>query len=147
MTLEGTNTYIVGRDPAIVIDPGPADRGHIEAVHDAAGERGGVGAVLLTHTHGDHSDGVEMLGVPPTPLADGETYGPLTALATPGHAKDHIALTAPDSPDDNALHAFVGDLILGEGSTFVPPRAQGGRQDRGIRRAPARAGAKAPRRP
>ena len=58
MTLEGTNTYLVGRGPTIVIDPGPADEGHIEAVRTAAEERGGIGAVLLTHSHGDHSDGV-----------------------------------------------------------------------------------------
>ena len=32
MTLEGTNTYVVGRDPAVVIDPGPDHTGHIEAV-------------------------------------------------------------------------------------------------------------------
>ena len=36
MTLEGTNTYLVGRDPAIVIDPGPAHEGHIAAVRAAA---------------------------------------------------------------------------------------------------------------
>ena len=56
MTLEGTNTYIVGRDPSVVIDPGPDDAGHIEAVREAAEARGGIGTVLLTHGHGDHSD-------------------------------------------------------------------------------------------
>ncbi len=66
MTLEGTNTYLVGRDPAVVIDPGPADEGHIEAVRAAAEERGGIGEVLLTHSHGDHAGGVKLLGVGPT---------------------------------------------------------------------------------
>ena len=55
MTLEGTNTYVVLRDPAFVIDPGPDDPGHIEAVADEAERRGGIGGVLLTHSHADHS--------------------------------------------------------------------------------------------
>ena len=57
MTLEGTNTYVVGRDPAYVIDPGPADAGHLDAVR-AGRARGGIGGVLLTHSHADHSAGV-----------------------------------------------------------------------------------------
>ncbi|MBK5118142.1 MAG: MBL fold metallo-hydrolase, partial [Thermoleophilia bacterium] len=56
MTLEGTNTYVVGRDPAWVIDPGPADANHIAAVRAEAESRAGVGAVLLTHAHLDHSE-------------------------------------------------------------------------------------------
>jgi glyoxylase-like metal-dependent hydrolase (beta-lactamase superfamily II) len=119
MTLEGTNTYVVGRDPAYVIDPGPADAGHIEAVRAAAEARGGIGAVLLTHAHGDHADGVELLGVEATRLADGESEGPLTAVATPGHAADHLIFVAEDE-------GFVGDLIAGMGSTIVPPRENGG---------------------
>ncbi|MDP9189298.1 MAG: MBL fold metallo-hydrolase [Actinomycetota bacterium] len=130
MTLEGTNTYVVGRGPATVIDPGPADAGHIEAIRAAAGERGGIGTVLLTHAHGDHSAGVELLGVEPTALPDGESAGGLTALATPGHAADHLCfLLAPGNaaaPETTGTVCFAGDLILGQGSTIVPPRAQGG---------------------
>jgi glyoxylase-like metal-dependent hydrolase (beta-lactamase superfamily II) len=119
MTLEGTNTYVVGRDPAYVIDPGPADPGHVEAVRAAAEARGGIGAVLLTHAHGDHADGVEMLGVEPTRLANGESVGPLKAVATPGHARDHLVFVIEDE-------GFAGDLIAGMGSTIVPPRENGG---------------------
>ncbi len=119
MTLEGTNTYVVGRDPAYVIDPGPADAGHVEAVRAAADARGGIGAVLLTHGHGDHSDGIELLGIEPTRLGDGQSAGPLRALATPGHAVDHHVFIAGDE-------GFVGDLIAGMGSTIVPPRSDGG---------------------
>jgi glyoxylase-like metal-dependent hydrolase (beta-lactamase superfamily II) len=119
MTLEGTNTYVVGRDPAVVIDPGPADRGHIDAVRAEAEERGGIGSVLLTHSHGDHVDGVGMLGVEPTPLGDGEESRGLRALATPGHSADHVCFLRGDA-------CFAGDLILGEGSTIVPPAAQDG---------------------
>ena len=44
MTLEGTNTYLYGSDPCVVIDPGPDDAGHLEAIRAAAEERGGIGA-------------------------------------------------------------------------------------------------------
>jgi glyoxylase-like metal-dependent hydrolase (beta-lactamase superfamily II) len=130
MTLEGTNTYVVGHEPAVVIDPGPADPGHIEAVRGAAESRGGIGAVLLTHSHGDHSDGVEPLGVEPTELADVESVGKLAALATPGHTADHFCFLRPaqagPEADRPTFDLFAGDLILGEGSTIVPPAAQGG---------------------
>ncbi len=62
MTLEGTNTYVVGSSPAWVIDPGPADEGHITEIRDVAEGRGGIGGVVLTHSHLDHNAGVEMLG-------------------------------------------------------------------------------------
>jgi glyoxylase-like metal-dependent hydrolase (beta-lactamase superfamily II) len=119
MTLEGTNTYVVGRDPAVVIDPGPNDAGHIEAVREAAERRGGIGTVLLTHGHGDHSDGVAALGIEPTPVSDGETVAGLEAIATPGHAADHFCFVLERA-------CFTGDLILGEGSTIVGPREHGG---------------------
>lgn len=123
MTLEGTNTYVVGSEPAVVIDPGPADEGHVEAVRREGESRGGIGAVLLTHSHGDHADGVELLDVEPTTVPDGEEVLGLRALATPGHAEDHLCfLTRGEAGFD----AFAGDLILGEGSAIVPPRAQGG---------------------
>jgi glyoxylase-like metal-dependent hydrolase (beta-lactamase superfamily II) len=119
MTLEGTNTYLVGRDPAVVIDPGPDDPGHIEAVRQAADARGGIGIVLLTHGHGDHSDGVETLGIEPAHPADDEVVAGLRAIATPGHAADHLCFVI-----DRAC--FTGDLILGMGSTIVGPRDTGG---------------------
>ena len=58
MTLEGTNTYLYGSGPCAVIDPGPDDAGHLEAVRRRRRASGaGVGVVLLTHGHGDHADG------------------------------------------------------------------------------------------
>jgi glyoxylase-like metal-dependent hydrolase (beta-lactamase superfamily II) len=119
MTLDGTNTYVVGRDPAVVIDPGPDDAGHIEAVREAAAARGGIGTVLLTHGHGDHSDGVDALGIEPARIEDGVTVAGLRAIATPGHAADHFCFVL-----DRAC--FTGDLILGVGSTIVGPRETGG---------------------
>jgi glyoxylase-like metal-dependent hydrolase (beta-lactamase superfamily II) len=128
MTLEGTNTYVVGRNPATVIDPGPADAGHIEAVRRAAEARGGIGAVLLTHSHRDHADGVEMLGVEAERAGDGETVAGLDAVATPGHAADHLCflLERAHPAAGGANTCFTGDLILGWGSSIVGPRDFGG---------------------
>jgi glyoxylase-like metal-dependent hydrolase (beta-lactamase superfamily II) len=117
MTLAGTNTYLYGSgsDPCVVIDPGPDDEAHLEAVRAAAGKRGGIGTVLLTHGHGDHADGAWRLGVEVVLPTDGEEHGGLRAIATPGHAADHVCLVTSDRV------CFSGDLVLGEGSTFVPP--------------------------
>jgi glyoxylase-like metal-dependent hydrolase (beta-lactamase superfamily II) len=132
MTLEGTNTYLYGSEPCTVIDPGPDVESHLDAIRAAAEERGGIGVVLLTHSHGDHADGAEALAVavaekqaleaegaawkPEVVLPrDGEKHGGLRAVATPGHAPDHVCLLTPDGV------CFSGDLVLGVGSTFVPP--------------------------
>jgi glyoxylase-like metal-dependent hydrolase (beta-lactamase superfamily II) len=125
MTLAGTNTYLYGSDPCVVIDPGPDDAGHLDAVSLAAGERGGIGLVLLTHSHGDHAAGAERLAAgaaggsaaaPPIVLPEGgEEHGGLRAVATPGHTADHVCFLTEDGV------CFSGDLVLGEGSTFVPP--------------------------
>jgi glyoxylase-like metal-dependent hydrolase (beta-lactamase superfamily II) len=111
MTLAGTNTYLVGEDPAYVLDPGPADRGHIEAI--AAAARGGIGGVLLTHSHADHADGAALIEAPLlTP--DEATGAGLESLPTPGHAPDHVCYLRDGL-------CFSGDLVLGEGSSYVPP--------------------------
>ena len=114
MTLAGTNTYLYGSDPCTVIDPGPDDAGHLDAVRAAAEERGGIGLVLLTHSHGDHAAGAERFDGVVLP-SGGEEHAGLRVLGTPGHAADHVCFLTPDGV------CFSGDLVLGEGSTFVPP--------------------------
>lgn len=111
MTLEGTNTYVVGEDGAYVIDPGPADEAHISAVRAEADCRGGLAGVVLTHDHFDHSEGAEALGAP---LLSGEPHGPFETIPTPGHSPDHVCLLL-------GRVLFSGDLILGAGSSYVPP--------------------------
>ncbi len=115
MTLEGTNTYLYGADPCVVIDPGSEDEGHLEAIRVAAGGRGGIGLVLLTHSHGDHAAGADRLGAEVVLPAGGETHAGLRVLATPGHAADHVCFLSPERV------CFSGDLVLGLGSTIVPP--------------------------
>ena len=100
MTLEGTNTYLYGSEPCVVIDPGPDDRRPPSRRScAAAAERGGIGLVLLTHSHGDHTDGAEALasavGSRRSPCrvlpADGEdATAACGRVATPGHAADHV---------------------------------------------------------
>jgi glyoxylase-like metal-dependent hydrolase (beta-lactamase superfamily II) len=114
MTLEGTNTYLVGSDPCTVIDPGPADESHVTAIRGAAEQRGGIGTVLLTHGDADHSEAVPMLGIEPTAVSEGARVDGLTALATPGHAAEHFCFLADGV-------CFSGDLVLGTGFTIVSP--------------------------
>ncbi len=115
MTLEGTNTYLFGSDPCVVIDPGSEDPGHLEEIHAAAGERGGIGLVLLTHSHGDHAAGADRLGAEVVLPQGGEAHAGLRVLATPGHAEDHVCFLSEGGV------CFSGDLVLGLGSTIVPP--------------------------
>ena len=85
MTLDGTNSYVVD---GWVVDPGPADAGHLDAVLDAAG--GAVKGVVLTHDHRDHSEGAPALvgarrrRVRWSARAEGERVGPFEVVATPG---------------------------------------------------------------
>ena len=109
LTLDGTNTYVVG---AWVVDPGPADEGHLEAVRRAAGHA--IEAVVLTHSHADHAEGAESLAAPVTLPRDGETVGPFRAVATPGHSEDSVCLVAGPV-------CFTGDTVLGTGSVFIAP--------------------------
>ncbi len=55
MTLDGTNTYVI--DGRIVIDPGPADEGHLATV----AALGDIELILVTHSHFDHTEGVSRL--------------------------------------------------------------------------------------
>ena len=109
LTLDGTNTYVVG---SWVVDPGPADASHLEAVRRAA--RDGIEGVVLTHSHADHAEGADSLGAPVTLPRDGEEVGPFRALATPGHSEDSVCLVAGPV-------CFTGDTVLGSGSVFIAP--------------------------
>lgn len=140
MTLDGTRTFIVGRERPAVIDPGPSAGGHLDAILAALGDASPV-AILLTHVHGDHSELAGALsirtGAPVmvAPGGGGEEYlnvsrwlahgdairtdaGTLHTVATPGHAPDHVSFHWPE-----ADAVFVGDLLMGEGDTTLvaPP--------------------------
>jgi glyoxylase-like metal-dependent hydrolase (beta-lactamase superfamily II) len=127
-TLTGTNTWIIGREPCWIVDPGPDCAAHVEAVLAQAARRGGVGGIALTHDHGDHADAVEAVrdraggarvgaarfaGAQQV-LRDGDTFGPLLVVATPGHSPDHLAFVA-------GTVCFTGDAVLAQSSVFVAP--------------------------
>jgi glyoxylase-like metal-dependent hydrolase (beta-lactamase superfamily II) len=126
LTLSGTNTWVVGRRPTWVVDPGPLIDSHMRRLMAAIEARGGLGGVVLTHDHPDHSEAVEtLLEVHPAPLAAGRgevditlaedmQVGPFQAVHTPGHASDHYAFIA-----DGAC--FTGDAVLGNGSVLITP--------------------------
>jgi glyoxylase-like metal-dependent hydrolase (beta-lactamase superfamily II) len=147
LTLEGTNTWVVGRDPAWVVDPGPLLDPHVDAVVDEVMRRGGLEGIVLTHGHADHAQATGELrlraaqawkrrrygddvrgranlvpifaarGDVDVLLGDGDPVGPFTAVATPGHAPDHLAYVLPDGA------AFSGDAVLGRGSVGLAPGA------------------------
>ena len=126
-TLTGTNTWVVGADPAWLVDPGPALDEHVDAVAGEVARRGGLGGIALTHDHPDHGGALPAIRrrFPAAPLAaargevdrrlgDGERFGPFEVLATPGHAPDHLAFIT-------GTVALTGDAVLGEGSVFIAP--------------------------
>ena len=137
MTLEGTNTWVVG-DPRevspVVVDPGPAVESHLAAVLAAAGGR--LAGVVLTHRHADHAEsaadlaaragcGVRALDpqlqVGPDALADSAEVvvggTTLTAYATPGHTSDSCSLLLR-GPDGRAW-LLTGDTVLGRGTSVI----------------------------
>lgn len=121
----GTNTWIVDAGPVIaVIDPGPDDDRHLEALNKRLAGRT-VAVVLVTHSHPDHLPLAERFAAPHhasvrryPELGDGDIVRVaalnLTALYTPGHSADHLCFLLAG---DGAV--FTGDLILGRGSSMV----------------------------
>ncbi|VVE88048.1 MBL fold metallo-hydrolase [Pandoraea bronchicola] len=145
MTGPGTNTYLLGGGPDntwAVIDPGPDDPAHIDAILRAA--PGDIRQIFVTHTHRDHSPGARLLKektgattfgmrarhdegqdtafVPDVTLTDGDAVTLpdgrlLRAIHTPGHASNHLCYGL-----DMAKMVFTGDHVM-QGSTVVinPP--------------------------
>jgi glyoxylase-like metal-dependent hydrolase (beta-lactamase superfamily II) len=131
MTLTGTNTYLVGNGSGelAVIDPGPDDPRHVQAVLEAAAALGTIAVVLVTHRHLDHLPAAravcERSGAPlaghadlpgvQRPLADDESaFGSLRALETPGHTRESLCYW---DPWQGAL--FTGDLVAGAGTVVL----------------------------
>lgn len=130
-TLEGTNTWLVGERPSIVIDPGPDDPGHVRAV----AERGHpIAAIVITHRHPDHAPGArrlaELTGAPvhsfhpergEERLADGGVLEVgatrLAAIHTPGHTADHLCFLL----ENGGRMVFTGDAVLGRGTSVISP--------------------------
>jgi glyoxylase-like metal-dependent hydrolase (beta-lactamase superfamily II) len=117
MTGPGTNTYLVGIDEIAVIDPGPGDASHLDAIAGSVGLKKLTGAEILAFGPGEGKGKVRLDGT----LGDGAvieaTEFHLTALHTPGHASNHLCYLLNE---ERTL--FTGDHIM-QGSTVVigPP--------------------------
>ena len=146
-TFTGTQTYVVGTREVAVIDPGPDDPEHVDAIVEAVGERPLV-AILCTHTHRDHSPaaaplaertGAPVIGCAPLAL---ETVGPRADAAFDGDYSpdrvledgdsidvDEVPLLAVATPGHTSNHLcfawgdalFTGDHVMGWSTTVVVP--------------------------
>jgi glyoxylase-like metal-dependent hydrolase (beta-lactamase superfamily II) len=141
MTGPGTNTYLIGHREVAVLDPGPDDARHLEAILAAAG--GTIRWIIVTHTHPDHSPlvgelakrtGARVIGLPPPDdgrqdatfvpqhlprdgerLALGECR--LIAIHTPGHASNCVCYLL-----EQQRLLFTGDHVLeGVSPVILPP--------------------------
>jgi glyoxylase-like metal-dependent hydrolase (beta-lactamase superfamily II) len=136
MSLAGTNSYLLrhpGHPGAVVVDPGPLDEAHLQALAGA----GPVELILITHRHGDHTAGSarlhQLTGAPVrasdpahchgngTPLLDGEVLQSagldVRVVATPGHTSDSVCFHLPDDGPHGSV--LTGDTILGSGTTML----------------------------
>jgi glyoxylase-like metal-dependent hydrolase (beta-lactamase superfamily II) len=144
MTGPGTNTYLVGGGPRnewAVIDPGPHDSVHAQAVLAAA--PGPIRWIFATHTHHDHSPGAALLQartgartlgrrpqhpewqdldfVPDEPLQGGERIVldegvTLRAIHTPGHASNHLCYVLEEEKT-----LFAGDHVMQQSTVVINP--------------------------
>ncbi len=137
MTLDGTNTYVVGEPgsgQAVLVDPGPDLAAHLDAVEAVLAARDArCVAVLVTHHHGDHAEAALPWGAhfgAPVAAAGADVAGPrgrllehgerldlagttIGVVATPGHTADHLAFRLESGA------VLVGDHVLGRGTSVV----------------------------
>jgi glyoxylase-like metal-dependent hydrolase (beta-lactamase superfamily II) len=137
MTLDGTNTYLVGAPgsgQAVLVDPGPDDAAHLAAVETALAARDArCVAVLVTHHHGDHAEAAQPWGArfdAQVAAARSDVAGPggrvlepgerlaladtaIGVVPTPGHTADHLAFRLESGA------VLVGDHVLGRGTSVV----------------------------
>ena len=131
LTLEGTNTWVLRgprSDEVVIVEPGPDDDEHIARVAAV----GRIALVLISHRHGDHTDGidklVELTGAPvrsagsgflrglSSELIDGEVIDAaglkIKVMATPGHTADSLSFVLEDA-------VLTADSVLGRGTTVI----------------------------
>ncbi len=131
LTLEGTNTWVLsapGSAELVVVDPGPDNDAHIARLAGL----GRIAVVLISHRHGDHTDGIDKL-VEATGatvravgsgflrglgghLRDGEVIEAaglrIEVLATPGHTADSVCFVVGDA-------VLTADTVLGRGTAVI----------------------------
>ena len=131
LTLEGTNTWVLRgprSDELVIVDPGPDDDEHVARI----AALGRIALVLISHRHGDHTDGidklVELTGATVRSagsgflrglggeLIDGEVIDAaglkIKVMATPGHTADSLSFLLDDA-------VLTADTVLGRGTTVI----------------------------
>jgi glyoxylase-like metal-dependent hydrolase (beta-lactamase superfamily II) len=110
-TLTGTNTWIVGREPAWLIDPGPDLPDHLDAISDEIDARGGLGAVVLTHDHHDHADAVAALVTrfSPVPVASARVPAQLPGAISSGDGAQQRWIAPPAATHGPPPHIELHD--------------------------------------
>lgn len=146
-TYYGTQSYLVGENELVVIDPGPDLPEHLDALERAIGDRH-VAAIMCTHTHRDHSPaarpladrlGAPIIGCAPLLL---ESIGPRADASFDGdYRADHVlvdgealkidgeeveAVATPGHTSNHLCFAwkgalFSGDHVMGWSTTVVVP--------------------------
>ncbi len=140
-TYTGTGTYLVGSGAVAVVDPGPDDSGHVDAIIGALqGES--VTHILITHTHADHSPaaaelqertGAPVVGFGPHPVADPALKHAATPttwdalMPTPEELEELVASMPEIAADPDRLEAqdesgdgsFAPDVVVTDGDEIV----------------------------
>jgi glyoxylase-like metal-dependent hydrolase (beta-lactamase superfamily II) len=129
MTGPGTNTYLVGRDRVVIIDPGPDNVSHLNNILGALQSLGAKAeSVVITHHHTDHAGCAARLAtrlaVPlisyDNPLRHGTEIqvngSTLVVQHTPGHIAAHLCLWLAQQK-----LLFAGDLVAGQGTVLIIP--------------------------
>src|SRR5580658_3393592 len=144
MTGSGTNSYLIGSQTLVAIDPGPDDAEHVGKLAELSAGR--LAYILVTHHHPDHAPGAVRLAamtgapilshgavpsspfttvVPDRALADGDVVAvtgvSLTALHTPGHTSDHLSFIAKFDAGSAPRVLFSGDTVIGGSTVVVAP--------------------------
>ncbi len=133
----GTNTYLIGERDLVVVDPGPDDEAHLDAIAAAAESYGQIKGIIVTHHHSDHAPGArglaERTGAVVLGYEERESYSPdrqitegdvvelgdldVKALHTPGHASDHLCYVI----EEPTRLLFSGDHIMGGSTVVIAP--------------------------
>ena len=125
LTGPGSNTYLVGVDEIVVVDPGPDVAAHVDAIVGCGGDR--IRWIAVTHSHEDHAGaaaalaertGAEILayGTVDEGFELEATEFRVEALYTPGHTADHLCWLLEEE-----RMLFTGDTVIDGSTVMIAP--------------------------
>ncbi len=125
LTGAGSNTYLVGVDEIVVVDPGPDLASHVDAIVGCGGDR--IRWIVVTHSHSDHAGaagalaartGAEFVESVDEGFGIEATEFRLAALRTPGHTADSLCWLLEEE-----RMLFSGDTVIDGSSVMIAPPA------------------------